>query len=91
MIPRRLADQIQDCLQSAEIDLVLEFGSKDLWAIEIKRSPSASLGRGFHEACGDVNPSKKFVVHAEADAFPMKNDIQAISLYGFMSILDKKA
>ena len=70
----------------AEIDLLIDFGTspKEFWAIEIKRSASASLNRGFHEACADLNPSRKFVVHAEADSFSMKDDIQAISLHEFM-------
>lgn len=73
----------------AEIDLLLEFRGKpgELWAIEIKRSASANIKRGFHEACDDINPLRKFVIHAEADTFPMKNDIQATSLYAFMKTL----
>lgn len=73
----------------AEIDLLLEFGGspREVWAIEIKRSAAASLNRGFHEACEDVNPTRKFVVHAEEDTFPMKDDIQAISLYKFVQKL----
>ena len=73
----------------AEIDLLLEFRGKpgELWAIEIKRSASANIKRGFHEACDDINPLRKFVIHAEADTFPMKSDIQATSLYAFMKTL----
>ena len=72
----------------AEIDLLLEFvgNPREFWAIEIKRSASASLKRGFHEACADVNPTRKFVVHAEQDTFPMKGDIQAVSLYEFLNL-----
>lgn len=73
----------------AEIDLLLEFGGspREFWAIEVKRSASASLNRGFHEACEDVNPTRKFVIHAEEDSFPMKGDIQAVGLYEFMDTL----
>lgn len=73
----------------AEIDLLIEFGGspREFWAIEIKRSASASLNRGFHEACEDVKPTKKFVIHAEEDTFPLKDDIQAISLFEFMQQL----
>jgi hypothetical protein len=75
----------------AEIDLLIEFGNspREFWAIEIKRSPSANLGRGFHEACEDINPTRRFVVHAEEDSFPMKDDIQAISLFEFMNLAQK--
>lgn len=75
----------------AEIDLLIEFGNspREFWAIEIKRSASASLKRGFHEACEDINPTRKFVIHAEEDSFPMKDDIQAISLFEFINNLLK--
>lgn len=73
----------------AEIDLLIDFGTspKEFWAIEIKRSASAKLNRGFHEACEDVTPTRKFVVHGEEDTFPVKDDIQAINLYEFMKLL----
>ncbi len=76
----------------AEIDLIIDFGGipADLWAIEIKRSPSSGVKRGFYEACSDLNPGRKFLVHAMSDNFPMKNDIQAISLYDFMKLVDEK-
>ena len=73
----------------AEIDLVVEFPTspQELWAVEIKRSPSAKVQRGFHEACDDIKPTRKFVVHAQADSFPMKAEIQAIGLYEFMGLV----
>jgi predicted AAA+ superfamily ATPase len=76
----------------AEIDLVLEFpGSpRVLHAIEIKRSPAAGVQRGFHEACADIKPTHKFLIHAQADAFPMNADIQAIGLQEFMSLIGKR-
>lgn len=76
----------------AEIDLVIEFAGslQEIWAVEIKRSPSAKVQRGFHEACDDINPARKFVVHAQADSFPMKADIQAIGLYEFMGLVQAR-
>lgn len=76
----------------AEIDLLIDFGSspKELWAIEIKRSASVGLGRGFHEASADIEPTRKFIIHGGTDTFPMKNDIQAINLLEFLQILAGK-
>lgn len=74
----------------AEIDLVIEFGLNDLWAIEIKRSALATLSKGFYEACDDLNPKRKFVVYAGPDSFPLPADIQAVSLYDFMEMLKKQ-
>ena len=71
----------------AEIDLVLEFGIKDRWAIEIKRGSSLALKRGFHEACEDIAPQKKFVIYPGEDQFPLPHNVTAISLYDFMSLL----
>lgn len=76
----------------AEIDLVLEFpgNPRARHAIEIKRSPAAGVTRGFHEACADINPTHRFVIHAQADAFPMKEDIQAMGLYEFMESIERR-
>ncbi len=75
----------------AEIDLLIEFAgsSREFWAIEIKRSASANLSRGFHEACNDINPKRKFIVHGEKSSFPMKDDIYAIGLFEFMNLIHK--
>ena len=73
----------------AEIDLVLEFPDQPrrLYAIEIKRSPSAGLARGFHEACADIEPTHRFLVHGQTDAFPMRGDIQVVGLRGFLELV----
>jgi len=73
----------------AEIDLLIEFASnpREFWAIEIKRSASANVGRGFFEACEDINPARKFVVNAEGDSFPMRDGIEAIGLFDFMRLI----
>ncbi|WP_316834515.1 DUF4143 domain-containing protein [Pedobacter nutrimenti] len=71
----------------AEIDLILEFSGSKKWAIEIKRNSSPSLSKGFHLACQDINPEKKFVVYSGQDRFSMTSDIIAISLTGLMTEL----
>ncbi|MDN5210476.1 ATP-binding protein [Fulvivirgaceae bacterium BMA12] len=71
----------------AEIDLVLEFGPKKRWAIEIKRSETPSLSKGFYQACDDIKPTKKYVVYTGQDSFPMSNDIMATSLFDMMQII----
>jgi len=73
----------------AEIDLVLEFGLSERWAIEIKRSSSPSLSKGFHFACEDLKPTEKFVVYAGTDRFPMQNNVTAISLIDLMKKLEE--
>ncbi|WP_229215129.1 ATP-binding protein [Dyadobacter bucti] len=69
----------------AEIDLVLEFADGETWAIEIKRSSSPKLSKGFYIACEDLKPDKKFVIYSGTDTFPMAEDVTAIPLYGLMN------
>lgn len=69
----------------AEVDLLLEFGANERWAIEIKRNSAPSVRKGFYTACEDVKASRKYVVYAGQDTFPMQNGIIASSLQGLMN------
>ena len=73
----------------AEIDLLLAWPNGDLWAIEIKRSLTPKLERGFYSACEDLKPTRKFVVYAGQEEYPIAEDITAISLLGICSLLQK--
>jgi hypothetical protein len=64
----------------AEIDLLLVWPRGELWAIEIKRSLSPKVERGFHAACADLSPSRKLVVYPGAESFPLGNDVVAVPL-----------
>ncbi|TWJ26360.1 ATP-binding protein [Geobacter argillaceus] len=64
----------------AEIDLLLLWPDGSLWAVEVKRSLSPKLERGFHAACADLNPAKKFVVYPGVERYRIASDIEAISL-----------
>ena len=66
--------------RGAEIDLLIEFNMDETWAIEIKRGPQATLGKGFHEACEDIGPARKYVVYSGTDRFPLQHHIEAIPL-----------
>jgi predicted AAA+ superfamily ATPase len=77
----------------AEIDLVLQLPGGERWAIEVKRSRAAKPGRGFYEACEDLKPTKRFVVHAGVDGsdglsrYPISGDVQAIGLLELADLL----
>ncbi len=73
--------------QGAEIDLVIETGHNKVIAIEIKKSSSPTISKGFHIACDDIHAIKKFVVYSGDDSFSMGNDVTAISLKGMMELL----
>ena len=71
----------------AEIDLLIEHDDGTRWAIEIKRSLSARVGRGFHLACADLEPARAFVVHAGDDRYPMSETLEAVSVRGLAAEL----
>ena len=64
----------------AEIDLVIEHNDGARWAIEIKRSLSAKVGRGFHLACADVEPARAIIVHAGDDRYPVSERAEGIGV-----------
>lgn len=70
----------------AEIDLVLEFPN-GLWAIEIKRSTSPSVSKGFHSACDDLDPIRKIVVHNGPSDFRISKDVEAKTLISLVTEL----
>ena len=73
----------------AEIDLVIEIGS-ELWAIEIKRSSAPKVSRGFHSACEDLQATRKIVVYAGNENFPMAGGIEVTSVLGAMLLFSSK-
>jgi predicted AAA+ superfamily ATPase len=64
----------------AEVDLLLAWPNGSLWAVEIKRSLSPKIERGFHAACADLAPVRKFVVYPGQERYPLAADIEAIPL-----------
>jgi predicted AAA+ superfamily ATPase len=68
----------------AEIDLLLEFAANEKWAVEIKRSSSPSLTKGFHIACDDIKPQRRYVIYGGSDRFSLGEGITAISLPDLM-------
>ncbi len=74
----------------AEIDLVLELaGRHGIWAIEIKRSLAARVERGFHIACADLGPKRRFLIHPGRDSYPIAPELTATGLREFATSLAK--
>lgn len=61
----------------AEIALLLTWPKGTMWAIELKRSLSPKVERGFHAACADLLPTRKLVVYPRSESFPLGNDVLA--------------
>jgi predicted AAA+ superfamily ATPase len=64
----------------AEIDLILARPDGRLWAIEIKRSLTPKVERGFHAACADLKPERKLVVYPGLETYPLNDGIEAMPL-----------
>lgn len=71
----------------AEIDLLLEFGLNEYWAVEIKASRTPTLTKGFHIACEDLKVKRKFVVYSGEDTFQTSNKTTVLSLVGFINMI----
>lgn len=64
----------------AEIDLLLNWPSGESWAIEVKRSLTPKVERGFHSACEDLQPTRKLVIYPGDEPFPLGHGVQAMPL-----------
>ncbi len=73
----------------AEIDLVLEMGKKERWAVEIKRGSTPSVSRGFHTGCAELKATRRIVVYPGEEAFRLGQNIEAMGLLHAVSELHK--
>jgi len=71
----------------AEIDLLLTWPNGEHWAIEIKRSTTPKLERGFYSACEDIQPSRKWLIYPGSECYPLGDGIEVMSLHGAMQAL----
>jgi uncharacterized protein len=69
----------------AEIDLIIEQNSKKKYAIEIKRSLTPSLSKGFHLGCEDIEASNRYIVYPGKERFPVTKEVTAIPLLEMMN------
>lgn len=73
----------------AEVDLLLTHPDGTQWAVEIKRSLSPKLERGFHHACADLLPQRRWLVYPGQTAWRMGDDVQVVPLQHLMGALAK--
>ena len=72
-----------------EVDLLLTLPNGELWAIEVKRSSAPKIERGFHSACADLKPIKRFVVYSGSQRFPLDKTTDAISVVELAETLQR--
>lgn len=70
-----------------EIDLILTIGGGQHWAIEVKRTSAPKVERGFHSACAEIRPTRRFIVYPGEERFPLDDTTDAISLGGLAELL----
>ncbi|MHB1513883.1 MAG: ATP-binding protein [Acidiferrobacter sp.] len=88
VVPDRTSASFYRTSAGAEIDLVLDLpGRAGRWAIEIKRALSAKPGRGFYQACEDIQPDKRFVVYAGTERYPVSEEVHAIGVLDMAKML----
>lgn len=71
----------------AEVDLVLSWPGEKPWAIEVKRSLTPKLDRGFHTARADLGAGQSFVVYPGGERFPLAENVDAISASELCTLL----
>ncbi|WP_299893199.1 ATP-binding protein [uncultured Ruegeria sp.] len=71
----------------AEVDLMLKLPRGALWAIEIKRTTSAKVTRGFHIATEELDVSERILVYADEKEVPGQGGVRAMSLISAMERL----
>ncbi|WP_299775352.1 ATP-binding protein [uncultured Tateyamaria sp.] len=71
----------------AEIDLLLKLPGGSLWAIEIKRSTSPKVTRGFHIAAEELRATERILVYAGERDLPASGGLRAMPLKNAMERL----
>lgn len=64
----------------AEIDLLLRRPDGRMWAVEVKRSTAPRPERGFHSACEDLHPDRRYLVYPGDERFPLGHGVEAVPL-----------
>lgn len=64
----------------AELDLVLAMPGGAIWAIEIKRTTTPRVTRGFHIAVEDVGATQRILVYAGDKEVPISDTLRAMPL-----------
>jgi hypothetical protein len=85
--PARTAPSFYRTVVGAEIDLLLDIPGHGLWAIEIKRSLAGRPEKGFHIACNDLKPDRRYLVNAGRGQYPIDAQTTGIGLHDLAATL----
>ena len=69
----------------AEIDLVIEFGEKDRWAIEVKRSlGNPAPTKGFYIGCEDIKATRQLVLYPGRETYKIDPKTEVMPLHALL-------
>ena len=71
----------------AEIDLLITWPNGEHWAIEIKRSTTPKVERGFYSACEEVRPSRKWLIYPGSEGYSLGDEIEVMPVHTAMQTL----
>jgi len=73
----------------AEIDLILQANQKKILALEIKRTSSPVISKGFKLGCEEIKATKRYYIIPHGEAFPLDKQTTAIGLPEFLKLMAK--
>jgi predicted AAA+ superfamily ATPase len=68
----------------AEVDLVIDMGPQGLFAVEIKRSTTPKVSKGFYMGCADLAATRRYVVSSGSRHFKLADGAEAIPLVNLL-------
>ncbi len=84
VLPRRATPYFYRTSAGAEIDLLVAISPKRRIAIEIKRSLSPVLSKGFYQACDDLGIREQYIVYPGQESFLLSKEIKVMPLHEMM-------
>jgi predicted AAA+ superfamily ATPase len=89
LIPQNTEAYFYRSSGGAECDLILKFPDLKIWAIEIKRSLSPKIAKGFYYACDDIQATSRYIVYPGDEAYPIAHDTEVINLNNLLKKLKR--
>lgn len=71
----------------AELDLVLTLPGGAVWAIEIKRTTTPKVSRGFHIGAEDIGATRRLLIYAGMQEVPLAEGLRALPLASALALL----
>lgn len=88
-LPQWASSSFYRTADGAEIDLFIEAGAQKRIAIEIKRSLSPTLSKGFLIGCEDIKATHRYFVYPGKERFSLSSNVIAIPVVEMMQELKK--